>query len=203
MKVSIVLNGNLEKLNLNQTDYIIAVDGGANLLFKNNIFPNTIIGDLDSIDNKKLNFFKKNGVEILKFPQEKDETDCELAIKYAISKNASEIEILNFYGERLDMVLALFGLMKKYNVKIIAKTEKVDIGILRETYEMETKKGEMWSFIALCKARLSLSGFKYEFNGYMEFNNPIGISNITISNKIKIEVFEGEVIYFRWKINPL
>lgn len=203
MKFSIVLNGDSEKLDLKQTDYIIAVDGGANLLFKNNILPHTIIGDLDSIDNKKLEFFEKKGVEILKFPQEKDETDCELAIKYAISKNASEIEILNFYGERLDMVLALFGLMKKYNIKIIAKTEKVEIGILKNTFEMETRIGEIWSFIALCKAKLSLSGFKYKFEGYMEFNNPIGVSNTTISNKVKIEVFEGEVIYFRWKKNPL
>ncbi|MDK2886674.1 MAG: thiamine pyrophosphokinae [Thermosipho sp. (in: thermotogales)] len=203
MKVSIVLNGNSEIIKLDKTDYIIAVDGGANILFKNHILPNSIIGDLDSVEKNTLEYFRKNGVEILKFPSEKDETDCELAIRYAISKNASEIEILNFFGERLDMILALFGLMKKYKMKIVAKSEKVEIGIIRNTLEMETNVNELWSFIALCDAKISLHGFKYKFNGNMEFSNPIGVSNITISSKIKIEVIEGEVIYFRWKKNPL
>ncbi|SHH37085.1 thiamine diphosphokinase [Thermosipho atlanticus] len=202
MKASIVLNGASKELNILNSDLIIAVDGGANLLKDKGILPHVIIGDLDSIDKKTLDYFKTKNIKILKFPVEKDEIDCELAIKYAIDIGADEIEILNFDGERLDMILALFGLMKKYKHKIVARSKKVDIGVLRNCSEIIVEKNEVWSFIALCKAKISLDGFKYKFNGYMDITNPIGVSNVTISKKIKINVSDGEVIYFRWKKNP-
>ncbi|MBO8160804.1 MAG: thiamine diphosphokinase [Thermosipho sp. (in: Bacteria)] len=203
MKATIVLNGNTNNLHIPINDLIIAVDGGANLLRKNNIIPNVIIGDLDSIDDETLNYFKERKVKIIKFPKEKDKTDSELAIIYAMENGADEIKIINYNGERLDMILALFGLMKKYNLNIKAISEKLEIGIIRKKLEMKTQKNEIWSFIALCEADISLEGFKYPYNGKMTFNNPIGVSNVTIDNEIKIEVSSGEVIYFRWKKSPL
>ena len=55
-KVSVILNGQIPINNtlinqINNSDYIIAVDGSANKLFDLEIIPDVIIGDLDSFQN--------------------------------------------------------------------------------------------------------------------------------------------------------
>ena len=42
------------------SDYIISVDGGLNILDKLRIKPSIIIGDMDSVDKKLLTKYKKN-----------------------------------------------------------------------------------------------------------------------------------------------
>ena len=63
-------------------DEIIAVDSGVEHLFKLSLDPNTLIGDLDSISEKSLDKVKKNGVDIIAFNSNKDQTDFELALNY-------------------------------------------------------------------------------------------------------------------------
>ena len=46
------------------------------------------------------------GVEILRHPRDKDETDLELAILTALKRNPKEIIVLGAFGKRLDMTLA-------------------------------------------------------------------------------------------------
>jgi|OM-RGC.v1.015587615 thiamine pyrophosphokinase len=205
VKATIVLNGNIDETLVLNTNHIIAVDGGAKLLKKRNILPNIVIGDLDSIDNETIDFLKKQSVKIIEYPKEKDETDCELAIKYALENGFKEIEIINFQGERIDMIFALYGLLKKFDANIYLNSEKLESAILKEnnTLEKEVKIGEIWSFIPLCNSTFMIEGFKYPFNGNMGIENPIGVSNETTAEKIKIHVEKGEVIYFRWKKKPL
>ncbi|MBB6063298.1 thiamine pyrophosphokinase [Thermosipho japonicus] len=205
MKATIVLNGNIDETLVLNTNHIIAVDGGAKLLKKRNILPDIVIGDLDSIDKETIDFFKKQSVKIIEYPREKDETDCELAIKYALENGFKEIEIINFQGERIDMIFALYGLLKKFDANIYLNSEKLESAILKENnkLEKEVKIGEIWSFIPLCNATFMIEGFKYPFNGNMSIENPIGVSNETTDEKIKIHVEKGEVIYFRWKKKPL
>ncbi|WP_126992973.1 thiamine diphosphokinase [Thermosipho globiformans] len=205
MKSTIVLNGNIDETLVLNTNHIIAVDGGAKLLKKRNILPDIVIGDLDSIDKETIDFFKKQSVKIIEYPREKDETDCELAIKYALENGFKEIEIINFQGERIDMIFALYGLLKKFDANIYLNSEKLESAILKENnaLEKEVKIGETWSFIPLCNATFTIEGFKYPFNGNMSIENPIGVSNETTAEKIKIHVEKGEVIYFRWKKKPL
>ena len=59
MKVCIVLNGSINDYNKTKNiiknqnyDYIIGADGGCNHLYKMDILPNYVIGDLDSINDK-------------------------------------------------------------------------------------------------------------------------------------------------------
>lgn len=205
MKATIVLNGNSDETLILNSNLVIAVDGGANLLKKRGILPNVIIGDLDSIDNETLEFFKQHSVEVIKFPKEKDETDCELAIKYATDKGAKNIEIINFLGERIDMIFALYGLLKKFNIDITLISEKLESSIVKkgQVLEKNVNIGETWSFVPLCSSKFTIEGFKYPFDGKMNIENPIGVSNETTKEMIKVKVYEGEVIYFRWKKKPL
>ncbi|QTA37495.1 thiamine diphosphokinase [Thermosipho ferrireducens] len=203
MKASIVLNGSADETLFLSGDIIIGVDGGADYLKKRGVIPHVVIGDMDSLSGETLEYFKMKGVEIIQYPAEKDETDCELAIEYALKKGARFIELLNFQGERLDMIFALFGLMGRYDIPIVAKSEKLEIGVLKSTGEFETFPGELWSFLPLCKSNVKLEGFKYNYDGEMSIEYPIGISNEAVVQNVKIEIVSGKVVYFRWKKRPL
>jgi thiamine pyrophosphokinase len=60
-------------------DYIICVDGGTRHLSGLGVKPDIIIGDLDSSGELP------DGVEVLKFKSEKDETDTMLAVMHGLN----------------------------------------------------------------------------------------------------------------------
>ncbi|MFN6991106.1 MAG: thiamine diphosphokinase [Fervidobacterium sp.] len=203
MKASIILNGAVNGTMYITGELIIAADGGAEELRRRNILPDVILGDMDSISDSTLEFFEDKEVRIQVYPHEKDETDLELAIAYAYKHGADEIEILNWHGERIDMILAMIGLMSRYK-NITAVSENCEIGVLTEgTHYPKAIVGEMWSFLPLCEADFTISGFKYHFDGKMVINSPIGVSNEVIHNGVSITVRSGKVVYVRWKKKPL
>ena len=69
MKYAIFLNGEYPIIDENYIKIIkdrilICADGGANIAYKYGLTPNYIIGDLDSIDNKILEYYKKENVNM-------------------------------------------------------------------------------------------------------------------------------------------
>ena len=54
-------------------DFLVAVDGGLSHMTKHGLKPDLIIGDLDSANPEDVSRFKAQGVDIRKFPQDKNE----------------------------------------------------------------------------------------------------------------------------------
>ena len=102
-------------------DYIIAADSGIETLENYTKFypffkPNVIIGDFDSITNKDI--LEKYSDKIKTFPQDKDYTDTELAIKeafyYAKKINKKPyITLVGGDGGRIDHLLAIYDLFSE------------------------------------------------------------------------------------------
>lgn len=112
----IFANGELPNLKaaralLRTDDYIIAADGGANHLLKLDTIPDIVIGDLDSIDEGTLLELKSAKVNIKKYPEDKDETDIELALQFALEQRPSAILIVAALGGRLDQTLANLSIL--------------------------------------------------------------------------------------------
>ena len=110
-RIVIFANGELPDLEvaralLQEDDYLIAADGGANHLLKMGILPEIVIGDLDSIDEDTLFALTTAEVTIEQYSEDKDETDIELALRYAVELQPSSILILGALGGRLDQTLA-------------------------------------------------------------------------------------------------
>jgi len=110
-RVVIFANGHLTNLDaaralLQPDDYLIAADGGANYLLEMGMLPGVVIGDLDSIDDDTLFQLTSAEVNIEQFSEDKDETDFELALRYAIEMHPTEILIVGALGGRLDQTLA-------------------------------------------------------------------------------------------------
>ena len=197
MKAIIFLNGeySYEKRFLNEIidekDIIFCADGGANYTYKYNIYPNYIIGDLDSIDTIVLDFYKKEMVKIIKFDPEKNYTDFEL-ILHEIERYQRENSIIfdNIYvfgglGKRLDMTLNNINLLEEYqNLTFFSSNE--EIFYKESSFCLKNKKGREISIISLDNLieKLTLKGFKYEIEDInIERKTSRLVSNIVISNK--------------------
>lgn len=135
MKAALFVNGEFEKNNrlmkqINQSDLIVAVDGGLQHVMVSGFTPHVIIGDLDSIDSTDLEYFERSGVDIIKFPVQKDETDLELAVEHVLNLGFEEIIILGATGGRIDHFLENFLLFsnpkyQKYQISILTKNSEV------------------------------------------------------------------------------
>lgn len=110
-RIVIFANGELPDLDtaralLQTDDYLIAADGGANHLIKMGILPEVLIGDLDSVDEDTLFELTSAEVKIKQYSEDKDETDIELALGYAVELHPSAILIVGALGGRLDQTIA-------------------------------------------------------------------------------------------------
>jgi thiamine pyrophosphokinase len=115
-RIVIFANGELPDLDaaralLQSSDYLVAADGGANHLLKMGILPEIVIGDLDSIEDDTLFELTTAEVDIKQFSEDKDETDIELALRYAVELQPSAILIVGALGGRLDQTLANLSIL--------------------------------------------------------------------------------------------
>lgn len=93
-------------------ELVVAADGGARSAAGLALEPDLLVGDLDSIDDRTLGALEARGVEVRRFPADKDETDTELAIAAALDRGATRLTILGaFGGRRLDHELANVALL--------------------------------------------------------------------------------------------
>lgn len=96
---------------LRADDYLIAADGGANHLMKMGILPDIVIGDLDSVDEDTLFELVSAEVDIQQYSEDKDETDFELALRYALELHPDAVVIIGALGGRLDQTLANLSIL--------------------------------------------------------------------------------------------
>ncbi len=103
---------------------IIAADGGARIAHIYGYRVDTVIGDMDSLSDLELQLLQQYGAAVHRYPPEKNETDLELALKFAVEQQVSWLRIIGGIGGRFDQVLG--------NVYLLALPELqgVDAGLL-------------------------------------------------------------------------
>lgn len=85
---------------------VIAADGGYRHAVALALKVDVVIGDLDSLDGDLRAVLEASGAHLEITPAEKDETDLELALLYAVRRGADPIAVLGALGGRLDMTLS-------------------------------------------------------------------------------------------------
>jgi len=108
-------------------DVVIAADGGATRLGKAGRRPDLVVGDLDSLAADAKRDLEQAGVAFEVYPNEKDETDAELALDAAVKRGADEIVLVGaFGGTRLDHLVG--------NVLLLAHEDfaAIDVALITE-----------------------------------------------------------------------
>jgi thiamine pyrophosphokinase len=96
---------------LKEGDYWIAADGGSRHALACGRAPDVLIGDLDSAPDVVREALDRAGTVTKSFPAEKDETDLELALRFAVREGYREILIIAGLGGRTDQTLANLSLL--------------------------------------------------------------------------------------------
>jgi len=116
--VVVVANGELPpgyerpvRTMLEAADLVIAADGGLTHCRALGVWPNVLIGDLDSAPPQLVTQAPEHGVEVRRFPTDKDSTDLELALEAAQTAGATAITVIAAFGGRLDHELATISLI--------------------------------------------------------------------------------------------
>lgn len=90
---------------------VVAADSGVELARQLGLDVHAVVGDMDSISPTALAALDALGTEIIRHPIDKNESDAELALRYAIARGAQRVVLVGGGGGRLDHQLALFAVM--------------------------------------------------------------------------------------------
>ncbi len=183
-------------------DYVICADGGLEKVKKLELRPNLIVGDFDSVDPSVLKDYKNLNIETIKFPEEKDSTDMELAIDHAVKNGFKDIILAGASGTRLDHTLANMILIEKYhkkdiNIKMIDNNNLIQM--VTNNMTIPFRKNYYVSIIPLSEKieGLTLEGFKYPLNNIsVEFGSTLCLSNEISEDIGVIKLNKGNAFVF-------
>ncbi|MBA2174184.1 thiamine diphosphokinase [Halobacillus locisalis] len=165
----------------------IGADQGAEVLIENDIVPDIAIGDFDSVSKVSKERIKQTSQSFVEYPDEKDETDLELAINEALKQNPSHIVLFGVTGGRIDHSLAniqlLYPLMQQ-GIKgtIIDQQNQVELVFAGEH---TLKLNEAYPYVSFLPVTLEVSGITLKGFYYPldEADVPYG-STLCISNQL-------------------
>ena len=192
--VAVVLNAPSLNVPIEES-FIICADGGYNLAVGICV-PNVIVGDFDSIDRE----FPENLKKVV-CPKEKDYTDGEKAIEYAIEYGYKYISIYGATGGRADHIyanLALLEFARTLGAEAIIKTEYETIYYKNKNdgkISFKAEKGTTVSVLPYTETVTVTDGYglyyPYENLTINRCRSGKGISNVTIEDNFGFTISDG------------
>jgi len=189
-------------------DVIICADGGLRHARKLRVLPRAVIGDLDSVHRAGIWDLIEGGVKIMRYPPEKDRTDLDLAIEYAVSLEPSAVYLFGALGRRTDHSVGNLLLLVKYHdagvpLRIMGKGEEIFLAGRKEA--LREKAGTVVSLVPLSPRveGVSLEGFAYPLEeATLTLGQTRGMSNVLVSGKGSVTVGEGLLLIVVHKALP-
>ena len=193
-RVVLFANGDLPnpegcKEQLLKEHVLIAVDGGLTHMVALGLTPRLIIGDLDSADPEDVKRLQSQGVEVRRFPVDKDETDLELgALEAALEMEPAVIWVAGGIGQNaLDQTLGSIYLLSQprlagMDVRLVDGTREVFL--IRDSVHITGETGQRLSLIPLNGPAegVSTDGLKYPLISETLFPYKTrGISNVNLT----------------------
>ena len=186
--------------------YVIAADGGLQILLENGMLPDFFVGDLDSMEANEIqeaesveDILKRVPYEIV--PVEKDDTDMELAVKKAYEKGYRNILLYGGCGgARISHTLANIQMMSFYAKK------GCSLQMLGDGVRMEILHNASRTLSAAMKGSISviclsdiaegvtIQGLKYEYTGALTSDRALGVSNSFVGKDAVVSVEKGTLL---------
>ena len=202
MRAVIVANGPMPRPpfprpRITDEDMVVCVDGGASNALALGLEPHVVIGDMDSIEADLRRHLEREGCLFVEHPTRKDETDSELAVRYALSQGATELILLAALGGRIDHTLA--------NVMLLAIPELAQIPtrvidgdqelvVVRDEVAIEGRPGDTISLLPLTADAVGVhtEGLEYPLrDDTLRFGATRGVSNVLVAAQARVRVESG------------
>ncbi|WP_079529800.1 thiamine diphosphokinase [Halobacillus hunanensis] len=209
-KVAIVAGGPKEFVpNLSEYDekgmLWIGADLGAEVILEQNVRLDIAVGDFDSVSSESLLRIKESAGKTDTYPNEKNETDLEIAILEALKYQPEHILLFGVTGGRLDHTMVntqmLYPLVTK-GIKGTIIDQQNQVELVREG--MHTlKKISQYPYVSflpvtLAIKGLSLEGFYYPLQeAQLSYGSTRCISNQLIEDRGTFSFTEGILLVIR------
>jgi thiamine pyrophosphokinase len=162
---------------------VIAADGGAEHAGTAGRKPDVVIGDLDSLSADLRAEFEEQGVEVLRHPVAKDETDLELALLHAKDAGATQVIVVAALGGRWDhslanLLLAAQPALRDLRILFVHGEER--LFVIHEHAKLDAAMGERVSLLPLTgdAAGVTTNGLSFPLkNETLFFGSSRGVSN--------------------------
>ena len=215
----------------NEKICLIAADRGLEFFLEHQLLPDVAIGDFDSLSEEGRGFLEihekgsGNGeipyggmmgwkvqksfrdevkeIKVIRLKPEKDDSDTQSAMNYAIQNGAKKITILGATGNRVDHLMANFGLLvlaKKQEAEVILADQYNYMKLVSdgEIIKKSTQFGKYVSFFPFGGnvTDLTLEGFKYPLSNYCltAADSGLTVSNEIISEHARVTFSSGELL---------
>ena len=173
---------------------LLGVDRGTVKILDAGLIPSCAVGDFDSVSEEEWERIRSLKIHVEKLIPEKDDTDTEHALRYALNERPRRILCLGCTGTRLDQTLSSIGLLKQ------AADEGIEAFILDENNRVRVvrgsctlhKKDAFGKYVSVLPygdrlEHLYMKGFKYPAE---DLNTDFSVS-LTVSNELTAK--EGEI----------
>jgi thiamine pyrophosphokinase len=182
----------------NDCDLLIAADGGAKYFFDIGLTPQVIIGDMDSIDSDM--WKSKSGIEYIRYPADKDKSDAELAVEYALEHGYEQVILVAATGGRLDHILGNIALVAGYPGRV-AILDGISTLIAVDKSEKCVLHGRIGAIVSLmpystAPLKVRTNGLKYPLQDECLISATHGLSNELSQTEACICVSDGILLVY-------
>ncbi|MEW5826160.1 MAG: thiamine diphosphokinase [Candidatus Bipolaricaulota bacterium] len=179
---------------------VIAVDAGWDVARSVDLRVDLVVGDLDSVSPEGVAALRSSSIPTLEYPREKDASDLELALDWALAQRPFEIVILGALGGRVDHALANIHLLERgaaagVDVRLESKTEA--IRLIRDRFDLvDARHGDVVSLLPISEAaRVTTQGLRYALADQLLYRaSSRGVSNVVDSLPVTLTISSGLVV---------
>lgn len=182
---------------------VIAADSGLHLAQDGGWVTDLVIGDLDSVDPRRLAVAEGGGARVERHPAAKDATDLELALDTAIGAGATQVVVAGGHGGRLDHELAnvlLLASDRFSSASISALMGPAWLHIVRRAATWPGERGDLVTLLALHGAvtGVTTSGLLYPLSrATLDPGSTRGVSNEQTDATAGVRVESGVLAVIR------
>jgi thiamine pyrophosphokinase len=206
------VNGDVKNYTLVQKillpdDFIIAVDGGLRHVNALHLTPDLLMGDLDSVSEEEVADLRVLGVQVEQYPREKNETDLELALSWAVDKGFRIIRIVAGLGGRLDQTLGnlcLLMLPRLATCDLRMEDGMEEVFMIRKEWTVTGEAGDTISLLPLNEPASGVltDGLYYPLKQETLLpEHTRGISNTMLGKQAHINLDAGTLLCIHTRIN--
>lgn len=198
MHALIFANGELDSADCpRDVDLVLCADGGIQHAKALGIWPDVVIGDLDSLPDRERETLEAHDVRFVKHPRAKDETDLELALLYAAERGAQRITVLGVRGGRLDHELGNVLLLAHPGVRGIdvrLQAGQQEAMLIVGERAMSGTAGDLLSLLPVGGDvhGITTEGLEYALrDGTLKLGPARGLSNVFTRSAVTVRVTSG------------
>ena len=182
---------------------VIAADGGARHAAALGLKIDRWVGDGDSLGLEGVDALRRAGVPVELAPQDKDESDTELAITVAAAAGASEVTIVGALGgSRVDHALANALLLahprlRGRRARILDAAARITLLSGPARAVLEGRPGDIVSLLPVAGDASGVTTYGLKFGlegGVLEAGRTRGLSNVRTAEVARVELAAGRLL---------